>query len=284
MAKDTSAPFRWRTVVEVAGIAAIIYVLLGAPGLPSAWRTGRSAEKDTPAVRTKIESLVSPAKELNCPTHKYETHVFSSSPLILYVDGFLSDSEAEHLIDISADKWQISTVSTDGIERTDESVRKSEKALVQRDLTVQCIEQRALSFQGWPQDTFIERLWTQRYNESGHFAPHFDWSTATKTARRVSTFMVYVSANCTGGGTQFLRIERPQAESWCQFVECNVQSEGVTFKPRKGAAVFWENFDAEGRGYRETMHAGLPVESGTKIGLNIWSWYQKGYRVDDGEP
>ncbi len=53
--------------------------------------------------------------------------------------------------------------------------------------------------------------------------------------------------------------------------------EGVTFKPRKGSAVFWMNFDSEGRGYTETIHAVMPVMGGTKVGLNIWSWYQAGH-------
>ena len=51
----------------------------------------------------------------------------------------------------------------------------------------------------------------------------------------------------------------------------------MTFKPRKGNAVFWMNFDSEGRGYTETIHAGMPVTSGTKVGLNVWSWYQAGH-------
>ena len=66
---------------------------------------------------------------------------------------------------------------------------------------------------------------------------------------------------------------------WCQFIECDGDGkvEGVTFKAKKGSAVFWMNFDPDGRGYKETIHAGMPVESGHKIGLNIWSWYQAGH-------
>ena len=185
----------------------------------------------------------------------------------------------------STDKWQVSTVFNDGIETTDDSVRKSEKALLYRDETVQCIEQRALSIQGWPESTFVERLWTQRYNVSGHYAHHYDWATASKESRRVSTFMVYLSADCEGGGTNFPKLAMPKDRHSCEFVECSVgvvpEVEGVTFKPRKGAAVFWTNFDADGRGYKETIHAGMPVTKGTKIGLNIWSWYQAGHVVDD---
>jgi prolyl 4-hydroxylase len=47
---------------------------------------------------------------------------------------------------------------------------------------------------------------------------------------------------------------------------------GITFKAITGNAVFWQNLDSHGRGYEETYHAGLPVLSGYKVGLNIWSW------------
>jgi prolyl 4-hydroxylase len=39
--------------------------------------------------------------------------------------------------------------------------------------------------------------------------------------------------------------------------------------------VFWVNTRKDGTGYPEVMHAGMPVESGTKIGMNIWSWKAK---------
>lgn len=94
--------------------------------------------------------------------------------------------------------------------------------------------------------------------------------------------MVYLDDQCTGGGTEFPRLRHPAGEVWCEFIECGGRAEceddmGVTFKPVKGNAVYWENFRPDGRGYEETWHAGLPVKSGVKIGLNIWSWYQPGY-------
>lgn len=89
--------------------------------------------------------------------------------------------------------------------------------------------------------------------------------------------MVYLSPSSavTGGGTNFPRLSPPSSRSdWCEFIECGGSDEGVTFKVRKGAAVFWMNFDADGKGYKEVIHAGMPVREGTKVGLNIWSWYQ----------
>lgn len=109
--------------------------------------------------------------------------------------------------------------------------------------------------------------------------------------------MVYLKSECVGGGTNFPRLPRPEQDShtgqkWCEFIKCrdsgrNDQDEsaedGVTFRPRRGSAVFWMNFDSEGRGYKETIHAGMPVTEGQKIGLNIWSWYQLGHRAPETE-
>lgn len=97
--------------------------------------------------------------------------------------------------------------------------------------------------------------------------------------------MVYLADECTGGGTEFPRLKRPSGEGWCKFISCYDRENnedhdefmGVVFKPVKGNAVYWENFRPDGRGYEETWHAGLPVKSGVKVGLNIWSWYQPGY-------
>lgn len=156
----------------------------------------------------------------------------------------------------------------------------------------------------------LERLKIQRYGPGGHYAHHYDWHGAGR-ADRVSSFMVYVDANCTGGGTGFPRLRRPPSSRWCRFVECagdgdrddptiaaaaaadagggegagwgggwewgwgrQRPGEGVVFKPLRGNAVYWENLRADGSGYVETWHAGLPVETGVKIGLNIWSWYR----------
>lgn len=92
--------------------------------------------------------------------------------------------------------------------------------------------------------------------------------------------MVYLADECEGGGTEFPMLEKRKHGRWCEFVDCESEREGVAFRPRKGAAVFWMNFDEEGRGVRETVHAGLPVTLGSKVGLNIWSWWQKGLEAE----
>lgn len=178
----------------------------------------------------------------------------------------------------SGDHFEPSTIFQGGVESHDPTIRNSTKALLPRTHTVQCIEARAREFQGWRPDVFIERLWAQQYGPGGHYVHHYDWSSQGKGgAGRVSTFMVYLQADCTGGGTNFPRLTMPPSEEWCRFLECDSKHTGITFKARKGSAVYWENFNRHGMGYEETWHAGLPVESGVKVGLNIWSWFQPGH-------
>jgi prolyl 4-hydroxylase len=205
----------------------------------------------------------------------------------------------------SADQFAPSLVSTGPAQFIDPSIRRSAVATLPRSHAVKCIEARAQSLQGWgrqgprsqgwalfggtaysgeaqghgqdlaDEGLMLERLKIQKYGPGGHYTHHYDWQGAGKVDR-VSSFMVYVDANCTGGGTGFPRLAKPASRNWCSWIECagDKEQEGITFKPVRGNAVFWENLRADGTGYAETWHAGLPVETGTKIGLNIWSWYR----------
>ncbi|TVY93292.1 Prolyl 4-hydroxylase [Lachnellula willkommii] len=227
-------------------------------------------------------SLVATDEPLSCPPYNYNTFILSQEPLIIYIENFLTAEESAHLISISEDKWAASTVTSGTETSIQKDIRFSEVALVDRDDVVRCIEHRSRAFQGWRPDLHIERLRTQRYGVGGHYKHHYDWSGGSREADRVSTFMVYVDADCEGGGTEFPRMKMPNVEKgrWCEFLDCEKNGPeggkgndfGVTFKAIKGNAVFWENLGSDGRGYEQTFHAGLPVLRGEKVGLNIWSW------------
>jgi prolyl 4-hydroxylase len=59
---------------------------------------------------------------------------------------------------------------------------------------------------------------------------------------------------------------------WCKFVDCDEEWEnGVTFRAVEGNAVFWENLKEDGMGDERTLHKGVKVESGEKVGMNIWT-------------
>lgn len=236
----------------------------------------------------KTDKLIIPNDDLICPLHTYTTYIAHHEPLVVYIENFLSEAEAQHIVQLAEKSYEKSTIFNGESESFDPTIRNSSKALLPRDDVVQCIEQRAREFQGWRRDVYIERLWAQRYEAGGHYTYHYDWSgdLSQRSGGRLSSFMVYVDTECEGGGTKFPRLDMPEGQRWCQFVECggehkasdtDEESGGIVFKPRKGTAVYWENFRPDGSGYQETWHAGLPVKSGYKIGLNIWSWWQPGY-------
>ena len=134
---------------------------------------------------------------------------------------------------------------------------------------------RAISFQGYKPFTSIQPLLVQRYGKSGHYVHHYDWFGDDKAldGNTDTTFLVYLRANCTGGGTHFPRLEAPAGLEWCEFIDCDHPNEsGITFKPITGNAVFWANLDRQGHGHKDTLHAGRPVVSGIKMILNIWTW------------
>ncbi|KAJ5728458.1 Prolyl 4-hydroxylase alpha subunit [Penicillium malachiteum] len=258
------------------------------------WATSDSA----PELNLVDDTLLSPEDGVpfNCPGEPagYKVHLLSRTPLILYLENFLRDEEADHLVDISVNKYTPSIIYDGVTQKVDPSARLSDRALLDRDDTVRCLEDRARAFQGWRPHLYIERMWAQRYNVSGHYRHHYDWTGSLALGGdRLSTFMVYLGADCEGGGTNFPRLKMPPGKQWCQFLECEGEEDssseeqfesidgvipkhkpGITFKPIKGNAIFWENLRSDGSGYEETWHASYPVTSGTKVGLNIWSWYQ----------
>ncbi|KAF2091907.1 oxidoreductase [Saccharata proteae CBS 121410] len=265
------------TVVQYVFLAIVLYVIAGAPLQRMLFNT-RPPVLVQELTLEKLDSLVIPDETLVCPEHSYDARILSRDPLVVYMPSFLAAEEAQHLVDISEDKFNPSTIWNGDEETLDESVRVSEKAQLDRDNVVQCIEERARAFQGWRPYTFIEKLWSQRYRAGGHYVHHYDWASSAGRAGRISSFMVYLDANCTGGGTNFPRLNMPSDKKWCSYLDCDdSEHEGVTFKPIAGNAIYWENFGPDGSGYEECWHAGLPVLSGTKIGLNIWSWHQPGF-------
>lgn len=169
----------------------------------------------------------------------------------------------------------------EGGKPTINSVRTSQSTSVARDDVVRCIESRALDFQGYDiPRSHVEPLQLVKYGIGEQYRFHTDWftnpahATANVGGNRRSSFFAYVhvSNDTTGGGTNFPILEAPRDAKWCAVVDCDEPYEnGVTFRPVEGNAVYWENLLPNGVGDERTLHAGLPVTSGHKIGMNIWT-------------
>jgi len=98
-----SAGLSLRTALEYTAIATALLAFFGGSRIQSFLQP---EDRDAPienalASQDKIESLVYPTRNLECPTHPLEVHIFSKAPLIIYIPNFVSDEESKHLVDIS---------------------------------------------------------------------------------------------------------------------------------------------------------------------------------------
>ncbi|KIV78809.1 hypothetical protein PV11_06419 [Exophiala sideris] len=145
----------------------------------------------------------------------------------------------------------------------------------------------------------LEKLQLVKYLPSQYYHHHMDWFDTLmrddspagrgRYFNRVASFFIYLDDTCTGGGTEFPELQfdlesldesgvRGSAEFWRERIDFDRQrqkgeekvSSGISFKPRKGSGVFWVNLLPIGYGDERLTHAGLPVEQGQKVGMNIW--------------
>lgn len=131
-----------------------------------------------------------------------------------------------------------------------------------------------MQFQGGR--TEIESLQAVKYEPGQHYAFHYDWlRIGNSTARfrdRFSSFFVILDGACTGCQTSFPYLTAPVADEWWNDkLDVNESNDGVAFRAIAGNAVFWVNLHEDGAGDERVLHAGSPVLTGRKIGLNIWT-------------
>jgi prolyl 4-hydroxylase len=90
---------------------------------------------------------------------------------------------------------------------------------------------------------------------------------------RLGSLFAYLDSNCSGGETYFPELTGVSGSAdMTKFTRGN-SSKGLYIKPKRANAIFWNNLHANGSGDWRVAHAGLPVRSGRKIGINIWSHY-----------
>jgi prolyl 4-hydroxylase len=61
---------------------------------------GPSQKPSDPASFSFNLSLIAPDEPLSCRPHSYTTHILSQEPLVIYIEGFLSPDESDHLLKI----------------------------------------------------------------------------------------------------------------------------------------------------------------------------------------
>ncbi|KAF4495391.1 Prolyl 4-hydroxylase, alpha subunit [Fusarium agapanthi] len=196
----------------------------------------------------------------------YQVQVFSTDPIILYIRDFLSPDEVSHITKSVHDNFEVSRIWTDEVGYVDTSVRDSQSADLPSDHISRRIRRRARSFMGWRNNnTYIQPLRAQKYNFNGFYNFHYNWIEHDQRypGNRMTTIMVYLEADCEGGGTNFPKVSPPRDSRCCDVTACEGDVEydeypGTTFKPVVGSAIDWESFHPNGTGHRDTQHARLP--------------------------
>lgn len=114
------------------------------------------------------------------------------------------------------------------------------------------------------------------YQAGQQYTSHFDPIHGDGGTDRITTIFAILEDSCAGEhghcGTQFPSILidwKNEDPRWCEVVDCNETA--LTIRPRSGNAVFWRNRRDDDSIHPKALHAGLPIQEGDKIGLNIWT-------------
>lgn len=183
------------------------------------------------------------------------------------------------------DFFQSSVYGKDLKPVVDTRYRSSQSAILTLDDIVgKCLSRRMKSFLGSVQHIDTEPIQLVRYERTERFRLHVDWfdDSINKTYiperpcrpyNRLGSIFAYLDDNCTGGETYFPDIKSvPSSADGTKFARTDTGM-GLLVKPRRGNAVFWNNMLMNGTGDPRVLHAGLPVKSGVKIGMNLFSYY-----------
>ncbi|KAH6723329.1 hypothetical protein BKA61DRAFT_466100 [Leptodontidium sp. MPI-SDFR-AT-0119] len=216
------------------------------------------------------------------------TLTLSTSPLLIYLTSFVSPDEATHLLRLCQDRYSPSSLITSPSSDTappPPTYRTSTSCtLPNEDPVILALTSRVYTFLRSLdiEADGIEPFQAVRYQPSQHYDLHYDWfetpilNADNREYNRLTSIFLYLEANCSeSGGTYFPRVsvsgdvldEEERSEK--RFGK-GKNGGGVVVRPVVGNGVFWVNLKADSEGDERVLHAGLPVEEGSKVGLNIW--------------
>ncbi|KAH8658439.1 hypothetical protein BX600DRAFT_439602 [Xylariales sp. PMI_506] len=164
-------------------------------------------------------------------------------------------------------------------------IRSSTSARIpSQDKVASCLSNRVKSLLGNVQHDEIEPMQLIRYGGGERFRSHQDWSDPYESKasdsgshvryyNRLTSTFAYLEDNCTGGETYFPRVQSVGLDADGDKFSRTESGEGLLVRPRRGNAILWKNLLANGTGDPRLLHASLPIKSGRKIGMNIFSLY-----------
>jgi prolyl 4-hydroxylase len=177
---------------------------------------------------------------------------------IYVLDNFLTDAECDGLVDLIRNNLRAATIITDERVEDFRTSRSCDLGLLTSPL-VAATDTKIADALGIPL-SHSEDAQGQHYDLGGEYKVHGDFfipgqpntKDLTRTqGNRTWTFMIYLNTVPQGGGTSFPQIP-------------------LTFAALKGRALAWNNLYPDGAINPDTVHAGLPVEAGSKTIITKW--------------
>lgn len=206
---------------------------------------------------------------------KYKPSILSKppeGPWLIQFDNFLSDSEAERLIELGAEQTyerssDVGSRQADGTySKNINSGRTSSNSWCltgcYEDPTARIIMDRIEDVTGVP-ETNSENFQMLRYEVGEFYQTHNDfipYQVGRQCGPRIMTFYMYLNDVEEGGGTNFPKLN-------------------MTVTPKRGRAVLWPSVLDEEPNTQDsrTIHQALPVIRGVKYGANAWI-HQRDYK------
>ena len=177
----------------------------------------------------------------------------SDSPMIVALPGLLTAPECDLLATLSDRRLRPALIFHEGQKRfVADPVRDSDAAgfpIVSEWPAIHAINRRLAAVSG----TAVEQgetLQVLRYRPGQQYRPHLD-AVPGLTNQRSLTLLVYLNDDYQGGETRFTRLP-------------------LTHRGRKGDGLLFANTLPDSRPDPTSEHAGLPVQSGTKLIASRW--------------
>jgi len=176
--------------------------------------------------------------------------------MVTIIDNVLTEFECKRLIELGSKNFQKAGTlgkKIDGYRVADGSWLKGPDELVDK------VKSMVSIMTGHPIEN-QEEVHIVKYNVGGEFKPHHDFFHETEEyykdhiklgGQRIMSCLFYLNDNFKGGETEF-------------------PIKKLTITPRQGRLLIWSNLTANDDIDTESLHAGLPVISGTKYVAVVW--------------
>ena len=204
-----------------------------------------------------------------------ETADYKIGPWVVTLENFVTDEEAERLIQLGADEGYVRSkdvgeLKFDGtFDDIEDEGRTSLNAWCDNkcynDTAAKQVMARIEEITNIL-ETNSEYLQLLKYDVGQFYQTHHDYiehDIDRQSGVRILTVFLYLNDVEAGGGTDFPEL-------------------GLTVMPKKGRALLWPSVldDEPNSKDDRTLHQALPVEKGIKYGANAWL-HQRDYKTSD---